>query len=437
MTADQSSAVGHLFRHQAGRMLSALTRVLGLHNLDLAEDAVQDTLCRALETWKYGSLPDDPEAWLIRAARNRAVDLIRRERTARRFAPDVTKLLETEWTLERTVDTLFTEHELRDDQLRLMFSCCAPELSPEAQVAVILKWLCGFGVAEIAQAFLTNPATVEKRITRARAALAAQGQLFEVTGGEALRARLEAVHGALYLMFNEGYHASAGPDAVRDDLWREALRLTRLLAEHPATAVSSTQALLALMCLHAARLPARVDSEGRLLIMAEQDRSKWDAALIAIGEQALTRAAEAPGAHPQPGGASPYQLEAAIAAVHAFAPSYAETDWCQIVALYNALYRRRPDPVVALSRAIAIGEAEGPAAGLHALDTIADRDRLDSQPFVHLARAQALRKLGRSDEARAALTRARAVARTDAERTFIDGLNAQLTGSRSEADAVP
>ncbi len=336
----------------------------------------------------------------------------------------MTHLLETEWTLETTVDALFTDHEVRDDQLRLMFSCCAPELAPEARVAVILKLLCGFGVGEIAQAFLTNPAAIEKRVTRAKATLAAQGQLFEVTGGEALRARLDAVHSALYLLFNEGYHATAGEAAIRGDLCREAMRLTGLLADHPATGVSSTHELLALMCLHAARLPARVDGEGRLLIMAEQDRTKWDQALIARGGEALARAAEAPGAE---AGTSPFQIEAAIAAVHAFAPSYAATDWQKIVALYDALFALRPTPVVALSRAIAVGEAAGPAAGLQALDAIDDRARLDSQPFVHAARAQVLRKLGRLDEARAALRQARAVARTDAERTFLDGQLALAT----------
>jgi RNA polymerase sigma factor (sigma-70 family) len=417
VSSDASGVVGHLFRHEAGRMLSALTRVLGIHNLDLAEDAVQDTLCRALETWKMGRVPDDPQGWLIRAARNRAVDLIRRERTARRFAPDVTQLLETEWTLERTVDSLFMEHELRDDQLRLMFSCCPPELSSEAQVTVILKLLCGFGVEEIAQAFLTSVAAIEKRLARAKAILAAQGQLFEVTGGDALRARLDAVHAALYLLFNEGYHASRGPDAVRDDLCQESLRLTSLLAEHPATAVPSTHALFALMCLHAARLPARVDGDGRLLIMAEQDRSRWDAGLLARGSEALGRAADE---NPAVAASSPYQIEAAIAALHAFAPSYVDTDWIRIEALYDKLFVLRPTPVVALARAIARGEAHGPVEGLRALGDIVDRARLESQPFVHAARAQWLRRLDHIDEARVALNLARQVARTDAERTFID-----------------
>ena len=398
-------------------MLSALTRVFGVHNLDLAEDAVQDTLCRALETWKMGRVPDDPQAWLIRAARNRAVDLIRRERTARRFAPDVTQLLETEWTLERTVDALFAEHELRDDQLRLMFSCCPPELSPEAQVTVILKLLCGFGVEEIAQAFLTSVSAIEKRLARAKATLAAQGQLFEVIGGDALRARLDAVQAALYLLFNEGYHASHGVVAIRDDLWREALRLTGLLTDHPATGVPSTHALFALMCLHAARLPARVDGEGRLLIMAEQDRGHWDAGLLARGSEALAKAAEE---SPEAAASSPYQIEAAIAALHAFASSYADTDWTRIEALYDKLFDLRPTPVVALARAIARGEARGPAEGLRALEGIDDRERLGSQPFVHAARAQWLRRLDRIGEARAALNLARQVTRTDAERTFID-----------------
>jgi len=421
--------VEHLFRHSSGRMLSALTRVLGVHNLDLAEDAVQDTLCRALETWKFGRIPDDPQAWLIRAARNRAVDVIRRERTARRFAPDVTRLLETEWTLERTVDALFVEHEIRDDQLRLMFSCCRPDLSADAQVAVILKLLCGFGTGEIASAFLTSVDAVEKRLSRSKATLAKEGTLFEVTGGDALRARLEVVHAALYLLFNEGYHASHGAVAVRNDLCREAIRLVFLLVEHPATATTPTHALAALLCFHAARLPSRLDDAGHLLPMAAQDRSLWDRSLLERGSVALDRAADE---SPSSAIASPYAIEAAIAALHAFAPSYEETDWVRIERLYDSLHAQRPSPVVALSRAIARGEAHGPAAGLESLDAIVDRARIDSQPFVHLARARFLEGLGRSTEARASLERAREVARTAAEITFVE---AQL--ARTESDILP
>ena len=245
MSDGEGPLVEHLFREEAGRLLAALARLLGLHNLALAEDVVQDTLVRALETWRFG-VPENPSAWLMRAAKNRALDLIRRERTRRRFAPELGGLTDDERTLAQAVEARFAEHELADDVLRMMFTCCAPRLPGEVQVALVLKLLCGFSAGEIAAAFLASEAAVEKQLQRGRRALAAAGALYEVSGAAAIRERLGAVHQALYLLFNEGYHASRRDEGVREELCHEALRLGHLLAEHPVAGVPSTQALLAL-----------------------------------------------------------------------------------------------------------------------------------------------------------------------------------------------
>jgi RNA polymerase sigma-70 factor (ECF subfamily) len=398
--------IEHLFREEAGRMLSALTRVLGVHNLALAEDVVQDTLVQALETWRFGRVPDNPAAWLQRAARNRAIDLIRRERTRRRFAPDLERLLESEWTLRSTVEARFDATEIRDDELRMMFTCCAAELSAEVQVALILKLLCGFSVDEIAAAFLAGAAAIEKQIQRGKKALAEAGDLLEVS---ALGERLVAVESALYLLFNEGYQASRRDAAVRQDLCREAIRLTLLLCDHPATGTPRTRALLSLMCLDAARLPGRVDENGELVLLEDQDRARWDQALIATGLAHLDAASQA-------GLSSELHLEAAIAAVHATAPSFGETDWGRIRILYDALLRLRPSPIVALNRAIALGRAEGPDAGLAALDGIGDSERLHQYPYYWAARADFHERAGRLAQARAYFERAIEVASTRSQR---------------------
>jgi RNA polymerase sigma-70 factor (ECF subfamily) len=262
-------------------MVSALTRIFGIHNLALAEDVVQDALCRALSVWKYRGVPENPGAWLMATAKNRALDVLRRERTARTFAPDVGRLLETEWTLSPIVEELFSEHEILDDQLRMMFSCCHPRVSEEAQVGLILNILCGFSIAEIANAFLTSEAAIQKRLQRAKKQLAESGPLFDVAGKEKVGERLGTVHAALYLLFNEGYHGGHPEAAVRVELCTEALRLAVLLAKHPAAGLPETHALCALMCLNGARLPARFDDNGKLNTLVEQDRSLWDAGLSA------------------------------------------------------------------------------------------------------------------------------------------------------------
>jgi RNA polymerase sigma factor (sigma-70 family) len=413
VSAEDPRELGHLFRREAGRMVAALVRIFGLHNLALAEDVVQDALCRALEVWKYGPLPENPSAWLMAAAKNRAIDVLRNEKRSRAFAPDVGFLLETEWTLVPTVTALFDEHEVRDDQLRMMFSCCHPKLPAIGQVTLILNVLCGFSVGEIAGAFLTNEAAVEKRLQRAKKSVARSEALYEVAGAKDLGTRIDAVERALYLLFNEGYHGAHPHLTVRSDLCEEAMRLTGLLLSHPACARKETSALLALMCLHTARLSARVDRAGDLAPLQDQDRSLWDKDLIARGLALLDESASGPFV-------CEYQIEAAIAAVHCTAPSYAETDWKTIARLYDSLYEMSPSPVVALSRAIAHGQVEGPERGIDELERIADRKRLDHYPFYAAALGEFCLSAGRTREAKDHFLRARSLARNPAEERFLD-----------------
>lgn len=400
----------HLFRHEAGRMVSSLVRVLGLRQLALAEDAVQDALLRALETWRFGALPQNPAAWLMRCARNRALDLVRRQGVSARVERELSEAVDAPEPL--APDPMEGSRALPDDELRLMFSCCAPDLAPASQVAVILKYLCGFSVHEIAQAFLSTPAAVEKQLYRARAVLEQGGALYDVTDREQAQERLPSVHEAVYLLFNEGFHGGHPQEAVREDLCGEALRLAVLLGRLPATAGPETQALLALLCFHAARLGARVAEDGSLLLLAEQDRSRWDRGLVSEGFRRLDASAEG---HRL----SPWHLEAAIAAQHAAARSFEETDWAAIRRLYDLLLTARPSPVVALNRAIAVGMADGPEAGLRALSAIEGRDRLGRHPFLDAAVAEFELRAGRPDRAAQALRTALRVARNPAEEAVL------------------
>jgi RNA polymerase sigma-70 factor (ECF subfamily) len=347
------------------------------------------------------------------AAKNRAVDVLRRERTARTFAPEVGRWLETEWTLRPTVDALFAAEAIQDDQLRMMFSCCHPRLPEEAQIAVILQVLCGFSVKEIAAAFLETPAAVEKRVTRAKKTLAASKTLFDLGDAGQLEARLPAVHRALYLLFNEGYHGASPESAVRVELCQEALRLIALLLEHPAGQRPETRALAALMCLHAARMPSRLDEAGDLTPFFEQDRRLWDQTLIADGRRLLELSAAGDSV-------TTYHLEAAIACVHACAPSARETDWGAIVRLYDALLAVRPSPVVALHRAIAVGQQQGPARGLEAIAAIDGRERLERYPFYAAALAEMEFARGELSRARDRFREALALARNPTERRFLE-----------------
>ena len=402
-----------LFRHQSGRMVVALTRLFGIHNLALAEDVVQDAFCRAIEVWKFQGMPANPSAWLMATAKHRAVDILRRERTARTYAPELTRMIESEWTLVPTIHEIFSEHAIQDDQLRMMFSCCHPRLREDARVALILHILCGFSVGEIAAGFVSGEAATEKRITRAKKVLAQPKKLFDVAAPAEFSKRLPDVHRALYLLFNEGYHGASAENAVRVELCREAMRLTAMLLEHPLGATPATMALAALMSLNAARLPARVDSSGNLNSLFDQDRSQWDRQLVAEGVRLLELSSTG-------SEVSEYHIEAAIAAIHARAVRMEDTDWRAIVALYDTLIAIRPSPIVALNRAIALAQNEGPERGLEEIGLIADRDRLAAYPFYSAALGELELRRGRHESARDHFRAAVALARSPMERRFLE-----------------
>jgi RNA polymerase sigma-70 factor (ECF subfamily) len=402
--------VDHLFRREAGKMVSYLTRLFGIGRLNLAEDVVQDTLCQALEVWPVHGFPDNPSAWLMRTARNRAIDSIRRHDKFREFTPELVALAEghaePEWQPG-------FEHEIRDDQLRMMFSCCHPELTSDVQVTLILKTLCGFSVSEIASALLASDDAIEKRLGRARKVLRDSGTFVELSDNADIPARLEAVHQAIYLLFNEGYHGSQSEETVRDELCYEALRLALLLSEHPKCARPKTFALVALFCMNAARLAGRLDASGVLVQLEHQDRSTWDAALIAQGFEYLRLSATG-------SELSELHLEAAIAAAHSGAESYAKTDWLRIERLYDQLYALKPTPIVALNRAIAVGYARGAEQGLRELANLPDPSKLKAYPFYAAAQAEFHRRAGRFERARACFEEALLLARNPAETRFLE-----------------
>jgi RNA polymerase sigma-70 factor (ECF subfamily) len=394
-------------------MVSALTRIFGIHNLTLAEDVVQDAFCRALELWPFKGVPENPAAWLMASARNRAIDVLRRERTARRFAPELTHLLDSEWTMVPTVEAQLGPDAIHDDLLRMMFSCCHPRLKEEAQVALMLHILCGFSVREVAAAFVAGHAAIEKRIGRAKQVLAGSQRLFDVTDADEFSARLPAVHRALYLLFNEGYHGASSESVVRIELCREAMRLAAVVRDHPRGATPATYALSALMCLHAARLPARMDAGGELQSLLHQDRSRWDRTLVAEGQRLLELSASGPEL-------SEFHVEAAIAWVHATASGAEATDWRRIVSLYDQLMVVRPSPVVALNRAIALAQFEGPERGLAEIRAIADRERLEDYPFHAAAQGELELELGNREAAREHFEAALRLARNASERHFYE-----------------
>jgi RNA polymerase sigma-70 factor (ECF subfamily) len=393
--------------------VAALTRIFGAHNLALAEDVAQEAFCRAVEVWGYRGMPSNPQAWLMMTAKNCALDVLRRERTARTFGPGLHRYMLSEWTVAPIVESLFTAEAIKDDILRMMFSCCEPQLPEESQLALILNILCGFSVDEIAAAFLGRRAATEKRITRAKHTLSESGRLFSVESQSDFAARLPTVRRALYLLFSEGYHGASKESVIRTELCREAMRLAAMLLDHPMGATPETYALSALMCLNAARLPGRVDALGELQAFGNQDRSCWDHGLISEGLALLSRSASGVSV-------SAHHIEAAIAARHATAKDAAETDWSKVVRLYDALISAVPSPIVALNRAIAIAQLEGPERGLAEIAAIADRERLTTYPFLPATIGELELRRGRRAEARQHFHEAVALARNPAERTFLE-----------------
>lgn len=344
--------VDHLFRHEAGKMVAVLTRVFGFPNIEQAEDIVQETIIRALETWKYGKLPDNPQAWLYRTAKNKAIDLIRREKIKHKIDNDLTMLLRSEYTLTTAINEMFKENEVKDSQLRMMFACCHPSISQEAQITLVLKTLCGLSVREIGNAFLTTEDTIQKRLYRTREKIREEKIPMDYPGADAMLSRTDAVLKALYLLFNEGYNSSHPEKLIREDLCEEAMRLTILLTENQKTNYPYVNALLALMCYHASRFGTRLDDKGLIVLLKDQDRKLWNHYLIEKGNQYLSYAAKGQIIHE-------FHFEAAIASVHANAESYEATNWEMLLGLYDALISKNPSPVAILNRCLVLGEVEG------------------------------------------------------------------------------
>ena len=350
-------------------MVAILTRIFGIEHLNLAEDVVQEALARALQTWPFYGVPKNPSAWIMRASRNLALDVVRRRKVFQNKQAEIIRLMDRDGT--GPDEAIFSEDEISDDRLRLMFVCCHPAIPAEAQVALALKTLCAFSVAEIGHAFLTTEAAIAKRLTRAKQKINQARIPFEIPAGRELERRLDNVLQSLYLLFNEGYKASSGDKLVREDVCQEAIRLTRLLAEHESGNQPRTHALLALMLLNAARIQTRVDDEGNLLRLKEQDRSRWDQRMIAQGMFHFAQSAAGERI-------TEYHLQAGIAACHCAAKEYASTNWRQILSLYDQLIELDDSPVIALNRAVAIAQVHGPKAGIEAVAAIQDRQSLES-----------------------------------------------------------
>lgn len=354
-------------------MVAVLTSIFGIERLQLAEDVVQEALLRALKTWPYYGIPKNPAAWLTQTAKNLALDVIRREKTFRGKEAAIIATMEPEPAVGELASF---ENEIKDERLRMMFVCCHPLIPQEAQVALALKTLCGFSSAEISRAFLTTEAAIEKRLVRARQKIREARIAFEIPAGEELTQRLNAVWQTVYLLFNEGYKASSGEKLVREELCHEAIQLAALLAEHPSGSHPATHALLALMLLNSARLSARVDANGNMLRLKDQDRASWSQPMIARGMRHLARAAAGDEI-------TEYHLQAGIAACHCAASDFASTDWPRILALYDQLVALDASPVVALNRAVAVANVHGPKAGLQAVHAIPNRGQLDSYYLLY------------------------------------------------------
>lgn len=398
-----------IFAREYGRAVAVLTRLLG--DIDLAEEAVQDAFATAVERWPRSGLPPSPAGWIITTARNRAIDRLRREasRADRHAQAALLHAVEAEPDEELAV---------RDDRLRLIFTCCHPALGPAARVALTLRLLGGLTTAEIARAFLVPEPTMAQRIVRAKGKIRTARIPYRVPDESELPDRLRAVLAVVYLVFNEGYAASGGDRLVRDDLCTEAIRLGRLLAELMPDE-PEVIGLLALMLLVEARRPARTTVDGDLVLLADQDRGRWDRALVAEGQELVRRCLR----RGRPG---PYQIQAAIRAVHSDAPTAEATDWRQIVALYDQLLAVAPSPVVALNRAVAVAEVEGPAAGLELVDALGLDGHLDGYDVFHAVRADLLRRLGRIAEARGAYDAAIERTGNAVERAFLERRRAEL-----------
>jgi len=405
--------VDNLFRHDSGKLVSVLTRIFGAENLEMAEDVVQDSLVEALNQWTYKGIPDNPSGWLFMVAKNKALNIVNREKYRRKYLSDVVHLLDSEWTAEPALNYIFSEKQILDDQLRMMFTCCHPSISSDSQVALTLKTLCGFSILEIAKAFLTTEENINKRLVRARQKIREDNIAFDVPEGSDLEPRLAAVLETIYLLFNEGYSASGGNDLIRFELCEEAIRLTEIIAGHESIVnKANVYAMLALMYLNASRFKSRISDRGDILTLAEQDRALWDLDLMQKGFYNLEKSTADKTL-------SIYHILAAISAYHCSARDFESTDWKSILSLYDKLVLLDGSPLVLLNRAIVLSKLNGPLSALNELKKIEETSALEAYHLFHSTRGEFYLQLNNLNEASESFRKAIALSPLQAEKEHL------------------
>lgn len=374
--------IDHLFRHESGKMVSVLTKILGPANIDLAEDVVQDAMVEAINQWTYKGVPDNPTGWLYNVAKYKAINFINRDKLKHKYSSEAIYFLQSEWTAEPAINHFFSEQEIEDDQLRMMFICCHPSISPDSQIALTLKTLCGFSIPEIAKAFLTNEENVNKRLVRARQTIRDNKLSFEVPSGNEFESRLNSVLESIYLLFNEGYNASEGTEIIRFELCDEAIRLAQMIAHYPKIQQKKQAlALLSLMLLNSSRFNARRNSKGEIVELAKQERTLWSRDLINKGITYLDESVS-------DNGVSKYHILAAISAHHCTAADDETTDWENILSLYNNLLQIDDSPLVLLNRAVAIAKVYGVEKAIDEMKLLSGNNLLQNYPYYHSALAE-------------------------------------------------
>lgn len=377
-----SDKVNHLFRHEYGKLVSILTKTFGVNNMELAEDVVQEAMLEALKQWGYRGVPDNPVGWIYKVAKYKALNIVNREKYKRNYASEIAHNLRSEWTVEPALNDIFTDKEIADDQLRMMFTCCHPAISKDSQVALTLKTLCGFSISEISKAFLSSEENINKRLVRARQRIKKANIPFEVPTGKELAKRLESVIEVLYLLFNEGYQASSGEVAIRFELCEEAIRLAELAASNPNVSnASSISALLALMSFNASRFNSRSDEFDNIVDLKHQDRSKWNQELIQKGLHYLNFATQ----HNE---VTIYHILATISAHHCTAKDFDSTNWNSILRLYDNLLLIDNSPITQLNRAVVLSKTSNATIAIKAIDKIKDRSLLKSYLPYYTVRAE-------------------------------------------------
>jgi len=411
--AEVEGLIDNLFRRSAGQIVAYLTRLLGPENLELAEESVQEALIKALQGWPYSGVPNNPGGWLFQVAKNTALDAVRRNSNFASKHPEIVAELDRKAASTDHVDA-HLEEQLRDDELRMLFMCCHPALSPNLSVPLSLKIVGGFGVGEITRALLSNETTIAQRLVRAKRQIRESNISLELPSGRDLSQRLDAVLEVVYLIFNEGYAAFSGENLIRSELCFEAMRLGKLVADS-SLGSPKVHALLSLMAFQAARLPARVDSEGNMVLLEYQDRQLWDRQLVAFAFRELEQSAEGDEI-------TSYHVQAALASVHAHGEDEASTDWVTILSLYDQLIALAPSPIVALNRAVAVAKVHGPDQAMREIDEVVDQGALKSYYLLHAVRGRLLRQMGKAADAAANFRSALECPCSEPERKFLQKL---------------